>query len=147
MYRIASLFLVVCGLALFSAAPTHAQLKQGFGDAQEIAAANDLSTTTPAQIIRNIINVGLSFVGLIATAVLIYSGVGYMTSSGDEKKAARAKARISYAVIGLLLIGGAALIVNLVIFTFDSSGLGGSGSSGGGAGQGGAGGGSSGRGE
>jgi hypothetical protein len=57
----------------------------------------------------------LTFMAVIAVAVVIYAGFTYITSLGDEKKAAEAKHTILYAVIGLIIIGAAALIVNAII--------------------------------
>lgn len=109
------------GLLLFSAVPelTSAQLK--FDDAREVAESGGLSTAEPRPLIALIIRTLLGFVGLIAVAVVIYGGVMYITSAGDDSKAEKAKKLIGYAVVGLLLIGTAALIVNVIIAVFQES--------------------------
>ncbi len=65
--------------------------------------------------IRTIINVFLTLSGLIAVIVIIYGGLRYVLSRGDEQEAATAKNVILYAVIGLIVIGLSAAIVNFAI--------------------------------
>lgn len=65
--------------------------------------------------ISNVINIALGFVGLVAAGFLIYGGAMYITSAGDDSKAEKAKKTILYAIIGLVVIGLAAAIVNFVI--------------------------------
>ncbi len=55
------------------------------------------------------------FLAIIAVIILVYSGFKYLTSLGDEKKTEEAKHMILYAIIGLIIIGGAAIIANTVI--------------------------------
>lgn len=62
-----------------------------------------------------IVNVLLSLVALAAVIVIIYAGVKYITAMGDEQAAKEAKGIILYAVIGLLIIGLSAAIVNFVV--------------------------------
>ena len=67
------------------------------------------------RIVVNIVNVLLSVVALIAAIFIIWGGFQYITSGGDENKAESAKRTILYAVVGLIIIGLSALIVNFVI--------------------------------
>jgi len=62
------------------------------------------------------IQFALTFVGVVALAALIYGGFSYITAFGDEKKAAKGKAVVLYAVIGLIIVGFSVLLVNTVIF-------------------------------
>lgn len=62
-----------------------------------------------------IINALLALAGLVAAIYLILGGVRYITSQGDEDKAGEAKQTILYAVIGLIVIGLSAAIVNFVV--------------------------------
>lgn len=74
-----------------------------------------LVTTTPSikSIIINIINYILGFAAAIAVLLIIYGGIVYMTSSGDEKKTASAKGILSGAIIGLLIVIFALVIIKL----------------------------------
>lgn len=51
----------------------------------------------------------------IFIAVLIYSGVQYVTSRGNEEQAATAKRTILYALIGIIIIGMAGIVVNALL--------------------------------
>lgn len=62
-----------------------------------------------------IVNVLLILAGLAAGIFLIIGGVQYITSGSDETGQDKAKNRILYAVIGLIVIGLAAAVVNFVI--------------------------------
>lgn len=68
--------------------------------------------------IIGIVNVALTLVGVAAAIYLILSGVRYITSAGDEGDTKKAKNGIIYAVLGLIVIGLAALIVNFIISAF-----------------------------
>lgn len=65
--------------------------------------------------VTNIINFLLILAGLVAAIYIIYGGVRYIISRGDENEAEAAKNTILFAVIGLIVIGFAAAIVNFVI--------------------------------
>jgi hypothetical protein len=65
--------------------------------------------------VRAILIFLVSLSALIAVAILIFNGVKYMTASGDEKKIQDATSGITWAVIGLVVVGIAWLIVNFVI--------------------------------
>lgn len=62
---------------------------------------NEKKTAVP--IALNIINVVLSFVGLIAVGVIVYGGILYVTSTGDASKLHKAKNCILYGVVGLVV--------------------------------------------
>lgn len=68
-----------------------------------------------ASVILNIINYVLAIVGVIALAYLIYGGFRYITSGGNEDTVSDAKNIIINAVIGIIVIGVAAAVVNFVI--------------------------------
>jgi len=65
--------------------------------------------------IVNIINWVLGFLGIAAVILIIYGGILWMTSMGDDKGAKKGKEVIMNAVIGLAIILGAYVIVNFVI--------------------------------
>lgn len=51
---------------------------------------------------------------ILATISIIYSGIQWITSSGDAGKIQRAKKRLFYAIIGLVIVVLAFLIFNIV---------------------------------
>jgi hypothetical protein len=63
---------------------------------------------------HNIINFGLSLVGLVAVVFIIIGGVRYIISRGEEEEAEKGKKTVIYAIIGLILIGLAYAIVKFV---------------------------------
>lgn len=69
-------------------------------------------------LIIDIINVVLGLAGVIAAGFVIYGGIKYITSAGSDQQAAEAKRVILYAIIGLIVIGLSAVIVNVVINIF-----------------------------
>ena len=74
-------------------------------DLKKAAGCSDFGTDKPTAvpIALNIINVVLSFVGLIAVGVIIYGGILYVTSTGDSAKIHKAKNCILYGVVGLVV--------------------------------------------
>lgn len=64
--------------------------------------------------IFNTITILLAFAGTVALLFLIYGGIQYMMSQGDEKLLTTAKNTITFAVIGLFLILGSMIGLNLV---------------------------------
>jgi len=63
-------------------------------------------------LIGNVINIVLGFLGLIALILVIWSGVQWMTSGGNEDKT---KERMKAGVIGLMIILGAAVLTNFIL--------------------------------
>ncbi len=63
-------------------------------------------------------NWALIITGAIAILLVIYGGIMYMLSAGDEKKAAKGKAIILYTLIGVAVIVGAYFIITLVMEFF-----------------------------
>jgi len=68
---------------------------------------------------QKIINLGFSLLfvtGVIITiALIIYSGIQWTLSGGDKEKIASARTRLTYAIIGLVVIVTAFAIVRLII--------------------------------
>ena len=59
----------------------------------------------------------LGFVGMIAVLMIIWGGINYLTSAGDEEKAKTGKKTLSYALIGLVVAGIAYALVKVVVST------------------------------
>ena len=65
----------------------------------------------PVMRIYNLVKYAATAIG---TLVLLFAGIGYMTSGGDPKKKETAKNMATYVVIGLVIIWIAPLVVNLL---------------------------------
>ena len=59
----------------------------------------------------------LGFVGMIAVLMIIWGGINYLTSAGDEDKARTGKKTLTYAIIGLVIAGIAYALVNIIVTT------------------------------
>ena len=70
--------------------------------------------------VQSAVNWILWFMGLISIIILIYGGFQMVTAAGDDGKYKKGFTIVKQAVIGLILIGVSALIVNL-IFSFINS--------------------------
>ncbi len=66
------------------------------------------------QAIMNVTNWILGFVAIIATLIVIYGGVLYLTAAGNEEAVEKAKKTISYGIIGIVICGLAYAIVIVV---------------------------------
>lgn len=64
--------------------------------------------------IVNTINLLLVFAGSIALLFLLYGGIQYIISGGDEKALLTAKNTITFAILGLFLVLGSLVGVNLL---------------------------------
>ena len=85
-------------------------IRQGADKTGTNTGNNDAST-----IIRNITNVLLFIIGAISVIMLIFGGIKYTTSNGDQGAVTSAKNTITYAVVGLVVAIFAYAIVDFVI--------------------------------
>lgn len=65
-------------------------------------------------VIKNLINWGLIFAGVVALFLIILAGFKFVTSKGDPQEVDNAKKTLTYAIIGLLLILLSFAILNLI---------------------------------
>lgn len=70
-------------------------------------------STKPQTIIVNVINYILLLVGAIAVIYLVYGGIAYLTSGGNEDRVKAAKNVILTAIIGLVIIAVALVIIKV----------------------------------
>jgi len=113
-----SLFIVY--LLLFIAAPTtSAETEVSFPKANP--GATDFSTESGnigfwvVDLLDNVINWVLEAAGALAVLAIVYSGIMYITSAGNEETAAKAKKNLTWAIIALVIISLAILIPNWVV--------------------------------
>lgn len=76
---------------------------------QEAAAAG-------SEQVRGIYSVFAYFAGAVAILMIVIAGFRYISSGGNEDTMAKAKRQITYAIIGLMLIGVAEFAVKDIIF-------------------------------
>jgi hypothetical protein len=100
--------------ALAESDPT--SFSDGLSQAGSFADSNDLGKArSTKEILQSIVKWLLSLVGTIAVISLIYGGFLYVTSQGEENQTEKAKNIILYSVIGIIIIGISAIVVNVVI--------------------------------
>lgn len=72
-------------------------------------------------VFKQVTNIVLYIVGVIAVIMLIIGGIKYVISGGDAKKVTDAKNTVLYAIIGLVIAFLAFAIVNFVITALPSN--------------------------
>lgn len=84
---------------------------QGLGKPPDVGLPTE---ELPALIIK-IVNYSLVLVGVLALAMIVYGGFLYITAHGDTQQVEKGKTIIIFAVIGIVIIGLAAALVNFVV--------------------------------
>lgn len=65
-------------------------------------------------IIKNVVSAALVLAGLVALILIIYAGIMYITSRGDQTRIDTAKKTLTYAIIGIILIFFSFFIVGII---------------------------------
>lgn len=107
--------MISLGLANFSSIVVYGDAK---GEVQKGAQQTGLSGASIEQTIPKIVNTMLFIVGVLAVIMIIYGGIKYVTSTGDQSKISSAKSTIIYSVAGLIIAILAYGIVNFVMDIF-----------------------------
>ena len=104
---------------LFVANSAFAQdtVSEGFNIAQNIG-GGAFGTTDIREVIVNIVNIALGFLGIIAVIIIIYAGWLWMTSAGNPDQVDSAKKTLRNAVIGLGVIIASWAIVGFFVNQF-----------------------------
>jgi hypothetical protein len=84
----------------------------GVDNMEGIVLSGDVSPDTA---VKNIINLALSFLGLIALVIILIGGFKWMTAGGNEDKVGEAKKLIGAGVVGLIIVIAAWGIAKWVI--------------------------------
>lgn len=74
-----------------------------------------LPDTDPRIIFARLVRSAMGFVGIVMLLMILWSGLLFMTSGGDDDKAKRAKMTFFNAIIGLIIILSAYSIVAFVL--------------------------------
>ncbi len=65
--------------------------------------------------LMNLTNWVLGFISMIAVLFIIWGGVQYLTSIGDESRMESGKKTVTYALMGLVIAALAYAIVNIIV--------------------------------
>jgi hypothetical protein len=113
--------LMVGAITVLSAIPAaNAQLLTPGDNPSVIANATDNQTSLRG-LVMTIINYFLGFLGLIAVIMIIYGGVTYVISAGNDEAVGNAKKIIMYALIGIVVILLSFVLVNAILGAGTSS--------------------------
>ena len=113
--KIAASVLTVMILSVF-ALPAIA-LAQDLDLGLENAAGIGLGQRDLKDSINSIIQIILSFLGILAVIIILWGGFIWMTAAGDETKVDKAKKLIISGIVGIVIILAAYIIANFVITT------------------------------
>jgi len=85
----------------------------------EITSQIQLGAKDPREIVAQIINTAMMFLGIIAVVIILLGGFKWMTAAGNEEKVSEAQKLMGAGVIGLVIIlaswGIASFVLNQLI--------------------------------
>ena len=117
-------FLVTCLALTILIIPLLAVHAQGLtmeAGLEEVQGATGLSSASLPSVIGKILQVVLSFLGLIALIIIVYGGFMWMTAGGAEEKVKKAKDLMINGIIGLVIIILAYAIASFIITSIISA--------------------------
>lgn len=108
--------LMTGALSLMSFAPSvfAVGLLEGTSQVEAVSTATGGETTIRG-LVLTIVNYFLGFLGLLAVIMVIYGGVTYVASAGNDEAVGKAKKIIMYAVIGLIIVLLSFVLVRAVL--------------------------------
>ena len=62
----------------------------------------------------NLVNAALMFVGVTAVVMLIYGGIKFINSGGDQKQTSEARKILTFAILGVILVLGSFAIIYFI---------------------------------
>ncbi len=90
-------------------------ITRGVNAIEIILPDNPTPDATLIDFVYRIINLAIGLAGLIAVVFLVYNGILYILSAGEESKVEKATKGITYAIIGLVICFVSVLIVNFIL--------------------------------
>lgn len=115
IFKILLIFILVSSFFLFLSNFVFAQ----FG-LEETVSGTQIAQNTPAEFVGIIVRYVLGILGVVLVALIIYGGVVYATSAGNEERTKTAKDVLTYAIIGIFIIALAFPLSSYVLTTLTS---------------------------
>lgn len=78
-------------------------------------------TMTLGEMVLLLLNTAITFAAIVSVLYLIFGGIRYMTSKGDQKKSEKAKKGMVDSIVGLIICLVAVFVVNFVLKLFGVS--------------------------
>lgn len=98
-----------------------AQFNDGFSQVDTIEKQSGVkSYGSVNEAVIEVVGVILGIAATLALVAVVIGGVMYILSGGEEDKARRAKGIILAAIIGLVVLGLSAIIVNFIVTFFST---------------------------
>lgn len=98
-------------------------VQQPGGGAVNIGPANSTLPTGGLTTLSGVISNGITIFIIIAVVITVifiaYSGLQWVSSGGDKQKVAQARLRLTWAIVGLVIVFLAFLIVRIVASVFN----------------------------
>ncbi len=120
---IAIMICAVFGLATLSTVSlsnnVSAQVSDGIG-AATTSEMEGRKIDGDSGLVKSVVNILLWVIGILSIIMIIFSGIRYVTSSGDASKTKAAQNTLIYSVVGLIVAIMAWAIVDLVVNKFAS---------------------------
>jgi type IV secretion system pilin len=107
--------LMVGALTMVSMLPIASAALLGPGDNPSEVAGATGGEGSLRQLVLTMINYFLGFLGILAVIMVIYGGVTYVISAGEDEKMQSAKKIIMYAVIGIIIVLVSFALIRMVI--------------------------------
>ena len=90
------------------------------GSLGTVATGGGFKAATPEFIVGSIIKVALSLIGVIFLTLMVYGGYLWMIDRGNNQQVEKAKALITAAIIGLIIVFGAYAITYFVVSSVET---------------------------
>ncbi len=75
-------------------------------------------TSALSNVIRNGLTIFIVVALVLAIIILLWAAIDWLSSGGDKQKVAAARMKVTYAIIGLVVVFLAFFIVNFIGFLF-----------------------------
>ncbi len=75
-----------------------------FDSSGELQSGSQLGQSQPDELAATLVNLLLSFLGVIVLILIIWGGFVWMTAAGNEEKVTKAQGILRAAIIGLLIV-------------------------------------------
>lgn len=112
-----SLMLLLSTGSFFTASATATPTSNMFGeeDLTAIGTTTGLENTSVQGIVGNIIKSIIGLFGIVATAFIVYGGILWMTSGGEEEKVKKAKKLMISGIVGMVIIVSAYAVTSYLM--------------------------------
>lgn len=70
---------------------------------------------TPGQVVANVVQIILGFLGLVGVIMMLYAGFLWLTAGGEEEKAKKGRTLLFQALIGILIVLAAYSVTYFVL--------------------------------